>query len=191
MYKINWDQIGGFFDGEGYVGAGIKKTSDYNIGYEFSPNYKIGQTGKMGSEILKEIQIFLKNNGIKSNYKEEPETRNNWSDKSYLSIEAQSEVKKFTSEIKKHTRIKEPQIKIMEEKILPIMKRNGHLKKNTFIKIVYWKEKLDSYKGGNNRSKYNVEYFENEWNIDFNADKCNVGGGFEFSERGCGSVFDY
>jgi len=190
MYKINWDWLGGFFDGEGCVDANIKKNDDYKIGYEFSPKLKIAQTGKRGSEIIKEIEIFLKNQNIKCNYKKEVELRSGYSNKSYLVVNSNIEVKKCTSRIRNHTRIKEPQLKILENEIMPIMKRSGHLKKNSFMEIVYWKEVLDSYKGGNNRSKYNIKYFESEWGIKF--DKENIkNSNYGVSERDWGSIFNY
>lgn len=189
MYEVNWNWLGGFFDGEGNVSAKIKKTDSYNIGYEFSPCYRIGQTGEEGRKILKEIQYFLDLKGIKSNYKYEQETREEWADKHYISITANPEVKKFTSEISNYTRLKEPQIKIMEREILPLMDNKAHLNKNGFAEIVYWKEILDSFKGGNNRSKYNREFFKNKWGIEFTG--LEGAGDYKMQKHQGGSVFDY
>lgn len=158
--------VPGFFDAEGCINLGIKEHENSTIGYRVSPGAIVNHTDHQSpvKELLCEYADHL---GIKYTI-EDKDAHNDRSSPffSFRVYELES-IEEFVSTLYPHLVVKKPQAKILLEDIIPVMKRGEHTGRRGFLKVMHYKEKMDSMKGGT-RGKYDLEYFEDMWGMEYN-----------------------
>jgi len=158
--------VAGWIDGDGSIRTQISPTERRKIGFQVQPKITSKQTGCGALNAMSALENFCKESGVEYNI-DEIKREGNESSGYNFRIGGLSDVKTFLLEIEESLIVKQPQAKIMLNEIIPRMENKKHLEKDGFVEIVAWKDIMDSYKGGNNRSKYNLDYFKEEWDINY------------------------
>lgn len=186
------DWVGGFFDAEGSVGVNVGKRDDLNIGYEIRPIMRVTQSyiggfidgdgsvtvdvsenesWSVGYQIqasalswhnidpaIEALEEYSK--GLDIDYT----ISDVGDDAVQFQVSNIDDVEIFLSSIRDNVISKKPQVEIMLDEIVPLVKSKSYSSKLGFLKIMEAKERMDSYKDGK-RGKYTLEYFEDEWGI--------------------------
>lgn len=126
--KITWEYLGGFTDGEGCIQMKTRKSTGY---VDWAVHWV--QAGDRGEKVLKQIQKFLKKNGIESSLlhvdmkKYNPRAQ----DQCRLCINRISEIHKLLSFLEPYLIVKKEECKTARQGIekLSIQARQGRLPK--------------------------------------------------------------
>jgi len=173
------EYIAGMVDGDGEISSLISQVDDHKMDYRIQPHFKVVQTGNSMWNVMKVLESFSERNNISYSTREIKHGNDDWNDGfSFTITEVESSIK-FLNSINDYLVVKRKQANIMLNEILPRMKQEVHKNKQGFLEIMHWRDVMNSYKGGQ-RGKYNLEYFEDEWNIEID--------GSDIENK---SVFDY
>jgi len=193
MGQFTSNFVSGLFDGDGEIALVVNESERMDIGYRLKARNRIGLTGHGSLDCMILLKDFCEEIDVKANIREKKATKDNWADGYSLSISEFKSVKKFINTIKEDLVIKQKQADIMANQIIPMMEKGMHLDKRGVLEIMAWVDVLNEMKGGN-RGRYNLEYFENEWDIKLPEEKKPEVKNSEISvykEEDMGSIFDY
>jgi len=166
--KIGLEWLGGFFDGEGCFSIQIRKDKDSRNNYRCHLGAKVNQTGKDSKETIEKCKQVLEKEGIDCNISKRNDKRKNRKDGWLLEVSKKKDFRLFIEKIEPYIFNKEYELIRIKEDILPLTKENKHTSKEGIIKLCKIKREIYDYKGMSEkeRSKYNIEYFKEKWDIE-------------------------
>jgi hypothetical protein len=156
--------VAGFFDGEGGINIVVtKKKKKYALDYDVGLKLDLHQGERENSDVLQDLKNWFEDEkGYKKfrfNYKASKHC-------TVLTNTNRKEVLHFCRQIKPHIIVKDKEIELILEKLVPILEENRHLEKSGFIEVIKIKEKMSKLRSNSNNLKYDVEFFEQLWDID-------------------------
>jgi len=155
----------GLFDADASLKLQAYKDKELKINYQFSVYWVIKQ---LRSELAENrISQYLDGQGISYGFWTQTEGGRNTE---YYCISIDKDCYKLTKRLAPVLSIKRRQAKIYLNKIYPIVERSNHTNKIGLLKCVAWSDVANVDKGGN-RGKYNLLYFEDEWDIRLDLEK--------------------
>ena len=170
MSQYSSEFIAGLFDGDGTMGLSVHKDNRLNTKYRLRPRSRLKLTGHGSVDCIIMLKDFCNDRNIKASVKEKKMDKENWNDGYSISISEFRSVKRFIEEIRGELIVKQEQADIMANKIIPLMEEDKHFEKEGVLEIMAWRDVLNDMKGGV-RGKYDLEYFENKWNMKLASDK--------------------
>jgi nitrogen regulatory protein PII len=156
--------IAGFFDGEGGINIVVtKKKKKYALDYDIGLKLDLHQGERENSDVLQELKNWLENEkGYKKfrfNYKSGEHC-------TVLTNTNRKEVLHFCRQIKPYVIVKDRELELILEELVPILEKDEHLKKDGFIKVIEIKEEMSRIRSNSNGLKYDKEFFKELWNIE-------------------------
>lgn len=160
--QIQKAYISGVVDGNSTIGANISKDSDYKIGYSIDVRVRITRQLPFALQV---IDDFCFEKGIRSRISEKNHSNREDVKGTRYSFEIQSEhdIQLFLEQIYPFLRDRREEAEILSQNIIPSIQRGEHLEKESFLQIV---EDIDTLREMNphvTHSKYDTEYFKEEW----------------------------
>ena len=144
---MNWDYVGGFFDGEGSAFLSAHRREDCKSHYHFRPNLKITQ--RRNRAILQAIRDFLGVGWIGSS------GRNGESEQ--WSIVGAKQCLMIIPELRAHVILKARPLELLEEACHIVAKRNGYSPQSTVVRLLQIRKELqglNSKKSHTQRNPY-------------------------------------
>ena len=172
--EIEQKYVAGIFDAEGSIQTSISPSEYGDVSYNVGTRADIG-LGEFPDTLQEVISEYCNTVNVDENYYDK-----NGGDMIRMMITGRDDVYRFLEGIQPYSIIKQPQIEIMLNSIIPMMEEGMHLNKKGFLEMMEKVDEMNSYKGGN-RGKYTLEYFEDEWLDDNGEWKVEVG---ESSSKG-------
>lgn len=161
--KIGHTYVGGLFDAEGSLYVHVTERADSDVGAFPQPTAKVEMLEN--DPLIEKIEAYADSVGCGGNVyhvdRSDDDSRDdtfNWVATSF------DDVERFLSGIRKDVVVKRTQIDIMLDEIIPLLRSGEHLHHRGFLKVMAWKDLMDTNKGGR-RGKYNREYFEELWEM--------------------------
>jgi len=170
--NIGLEWLAGFFDGEGCFSIQIRKDEDMKNDHILILNAKVNQTGVDSKKTINKCKKILNNEGIKCFVTKRRDKRKNRKNGWLLEITTRKDFKMFVEKIEPYIFNKKYELKRIKEDILPLIEQNKHTSKEGILKISQIKKEIYEYKDiqKSQRSKYNLEYFREKWDIDQNIE---------------------
>lgn len=162
--KIEQAYIAGLVDAEGSIGSGVHQDNSAKLEYSLSPHFVFSQANNPG---LQKFCKYLEERDI-SYGRVEQSRDGNRNPVEKISLHGSSNLRAFLTDMKPHLSVKRAQAEIMLNDILPIFERGDHTNRRGFLNVMYHVDRMNAYKGGV-RGKYNLEYFEDEWGMEYDG----------------------
>jgi hypothetical protein len=166
--ELATSQMAGVFDGEGCIRHVVSESKGCSLGFKSYPGVRMEQN-KEGT-ILEEIfETYCSHHGV--DYKiYDLEARGHKSPAVSAHVHKSHNIRNFLTPLLPVLYEKQRQAAIMLREILPRYEEGVHLTKSGFIEMMKWKRELDRAKPmGKEDRKYTVEYFQNLWADDLEA----------------------
>jgi hypothetical protein len=149
--------IGGLVDGKATVTVRVSKSNSYKLGYNFEPLIRLSKTKPYSIQV---VDDWMAKNGIFGNLKE---TQSGYT----IEMNRQRDIAHFISELYPYVQDKIEPFEIMMDDILPALESGEHLSdREGFLSVLEDIERMRSQTGGKGATKYTVEYFKDEWDMD-------------------------
>lgn len=161
--QVSQSYVAGIFDAEGSVGLHPAENDNKSINYNIKPSCRLSQY-QTYSGVREKLSAFADSIDIDYSIHEKDKSSANRRPAFGFEINSRSSVQKFLREVLPYLTVKREQALIMCEKIIPLLQSGTHNTRRGFLQVMYWKDRLDEGKGGN-RGKYNLEYFEDKWDM--------------------------
>jgi hypothetical protein len=166
--QLSVAQMAGLFDGEGCISYNVLANEAASHDFASVPQVTMQQNQK--KTMLEQIfEAYCSRHDVdyKTYYIEE---RGNHSPAVRAQVNKSDNIRDFLSPLLPVLCEKRRQAVIMLREILPRYENKVHLTKQGFIKMMRWKRELDREKPkGDEDRKYTVEYFEDLWEDDLDA----------------------
>jgi len=160
--------ISGLLDSDGCINQCVRRNDRVGLGYKTNCDVRVKIIQKGSQDVRQTFIKYFENLGV--DYGEaKDEGRGNRYDRWRIYVSSISSVDTLLRELRPHLRIKKEQANIMIDEILPRLRKGVHHDKRGFLRVMAWRDAMNLYKGGN-RGKYNLRYFEDEWDIKANLD---------------------
>jgi hypothetical protein len=156
--------VAGFFDGEGGINIVVtKKEKKYALDYDIGLKLDIHQGERENSDVLQDLKGWFENQ------KDYEKFRFNYRAGEYCTVLTNTnrqEVLHFCRQIKPYVIVKDRELELILEELVPILEKDEHLKKGGFIKVIEIKEEMSRIRSNSNGLKYDKEFFRELWDID-------------------------
>lgn len=160
--EVSQAYVAGLMDAEGCVSQIVGKNDLGRFDYGQNPQVQI-QQGR--NEALEErVAKYAEHYGVDYNLHTYDPPEEGYQPQVRFIVGSQESVRRFLEPIRDICAIKGRQIAIMLDEILPRMSANRHTTKRGFLEIMAYRDLMNAYKGGI-RGKYNLEYFEELWDM--------------------------
>jgi hypothetical protein len=158
--------VAGLFDAEGCVKPTVSKKTNSAVDHHIDPQSRITNSS---DPLASKLSSFAEALDVPYSvyHHDGDENRDPTFQFDVRSIDG---VRKFLSALKPHLVAKRPQAEIMLNEILPRLDAGEHSNKRGFLGVMYHVDRLNELKGGN-RGKYNLQYFEDLWGMEYEPEK--------------------
>lgn len=164
-FRINQHYAAGFVDAEGHVKTEVAYNETSQTNHTVTAKVSFNQINSKKKLLEERYSEFCERHGIEYKTYSKEIDRENWSNMYEFRICKRDSVRRFLEIVHPYLVIKKPQSEIMLNEILPRLERGDHLNRRGFLRVIAYRELMNSYKGSE-RGKYNVEYFEDLWGIE-------------------------
>jgi hypothetical protein len=151
--------VAGLVDNHSGIVVTVGKDDNRRIGYRVSAECRIKLSSEDTANFLEE---FCERNDI--TYREKTK-----SDRKYttyeLIISRRKDLKQFLERIKPYLVARKDAAGILSETIIPRMEAGDHQQRETFVDLMRDIETFRELSGRANRTKYDREYFVDEWDL--------------------------
>lgn len=162
LARVGHSYVSGLFDAEGCVKLDLREAEKYQTGYFTIPKVEIGHS--INDELMERLKNYSNTIGVNPTFYHYTRENRNHNDTFVWHIQNRDDVSTFIESIYDHSIVKKPQFDILLNEIIPRLDQGIHLDKRGFMKVIAWRDVLNSYKGGN-RGEYNLNYFESKWGM--------------------------
>lgn len=149
--------ISGLVDNHFNLLVTIGKDSNRKIGYRIQPQTRYKTEGK---GIITILEKYCTSVGISPRIKEKEDTT--YTHYEFM-ISSRTDLSTFIAPLQPYLIVRAEAIEILTDQILPALDEGAHRNKDTFLDLVADIETFRKKAGRANRSKYDLEYFEDEW----------------------------
>lgn len=161
--------VAGLFDAEGTVSSVVAQRDNSAVDYHTDPRCRITHTEN--DPLIEKLKEFCDSVGVEPHvYHNRQVDNEKHADTFQFDITGKSDVRAFLEALKPNLVVKRQQAQIMLDEILPLLASNTHSTRRGFLRVMSWVDALNSYKGGT-RGKYNLEYFEELWGIEYDPSR--------------------
>jgi DNA-dependent RNA polymerase auxiliary subunit epsilon len=162
-------QMAGLFDGEGCIRVAVSKDESLQTGYKHTPAVMAKQN-QQGTILERVFDTYCSYYDVKYATDGEREPRPNRQPAVCCRVYSAKDIRNFLAPLLPVLWEKRRQAAIMLREILPRYENGVHLTKSGFIEMMRWKRELDREKPMSDEDrKYTVEYFEELWDDDLDA----------------------
>lgn len=162
--KLAHSYVGGLFDAEGSLYLRISEGETWALGYASQPIARIEM--HENDPLIERIQAYANAVGCDGSihHVDRSEDNDNRDDTFCWVASSFDDVERFCEGIRDEVVVKKAQIDIMLDEIIPMLRAGEHTRRRGFLKVMAWRDIMNSYKGGK-RGKYDLEYFEELWGM--------------------------
>lgn len=159
--RIGHSYVGGLFDAEGCAELTICRRED-SANYRARPKTRVRMTDS--DRLLSILENYAKEVGFTAGVYHQDGQKEGWADQFIWDVNGVDDVERFLSSIREATVVKRPEISILLDRIIPLMKRGEHRNRRGFLKLMAWRDVMNGFKGAG-RGEYNLAYFEELWGM--------------------------
>ena len=150
----------GLFDAEGNIEMRVmNQDGDFGV----SPRCQIRQR-ITECPIVSKLTKFAESIGVDYSVNNRSYGDGESQDQFAFAINGVNDVDCYLRELEPYLVVKKEQAQIMIEDIIPRLKRKDHHNRRGFLRLMRDVDRMNSMKGGN-RGKYDLEYFEDLWEM--------------------------
>jgi hypothetical protein len=162
-------QMAGVFDGEGCITYEPRVSDTCSIGFESYPHIRMKQN-EDGTILEQIFETYCSHHGLEYGLTYREPKSENESNTVEAYVRDTEDIRAFLTPLLPVLCEKRRQAVIMLRELLPRHENGVHLTKPGFVEMMKWKRELDREKPmGDEDRKYTVEYFEELWADDLEA----------------------